>query len=135
MMSRSVLVLAALASIAGCAGSNVFPPTVIDLTALQANEVIQYHQGNPEFVILDVRTPAEFSAGHLENAVNLDYMAPTFPDDVDALDRSRIYLVHCQAGGRSANASADMLAMGFHDLYDMVDGFAGWQAEGLPWTQ
>lgn len=132
MRMRSALVCAVL--LAACAGSNVFPPVVVEVTALQAYAVIQNYQGDPDFVILDVRTPTEFSAGHLENAVNLDYMSSTFPDDVDALDRGKVYLVHCQAGGRSANASADMLAMGFHDLYDMVDGYAGWVAEGLPWT-
>jgi len=86
-------------------------------------------------VILDVRTPGEFAAGHIENAVNIDFNSATFDTDVGALDKSDTYLVHCAAGSRSAMATDDMVAMGFTDVYDMVDGFSAWVAAGLPWTQ
>ena len=55
-------------------------------------------------VILDVRTPAEFSAGHIPGAVNLDYNAPDFQAKAAALDKSKTYLVHCAVGGRSVRA-------------------------------
>lgn len=129
--------LLAPALILGCSGgsSGPLPTTVTPLTVLEADTMIAANQANPDFVILDVRTPGEFAAGHLENAVNLDYNSGTFAADVGALDKARTYLVHCQAGARSAMATDDMVAMGFVDVYDMVDGFAGWVAAGLPWTQ
>ncbi|MHC4134835.1 MAG: rhodanese-like domain-containing protein [Planctomycetota bacterium] len=129
--------LLALALAAGCNGGGSSPPPaqVIPLTVQEADTMIAANQGSPDFVILDVRTPGEFAAGHLEDAVNIDFNSGTFDTDVGALDRIKTYLVHCQAGSRSAMATADMLAMGFGDLYDMVDGFGGWVAAGLPWTQ
>ena len=123
--------------VAGCSSGSSSPPSiqVVPLTVQEADTMIAANQGNPDFVILDVRTPGEFAAGHLEDAVNLDFNSGTFDTDVDALDKSKTYLVHCAAGSRSAMATADMLAMGFADLYDMVDGFSGWVAAGLPFTQ
>jgi len=129
--------LLALTLVAGCSGGSSTPPSiqVVPLTVQEADTLIAANQGNPDFVILDVRTPGEFAAGHLEDAVNIDFNSGTFDTDVGALDKSKTYLVHCAAGSRSAMATADMLAMGFGDLYDMVDGFSGWVTAGLPWVQ
>ena len=129
--------LLALALAAGCDGGGSALPIaqVTPLTVQEADTMIAAHAGDPDFVILDVRTPGEFAAGHLEDAVNIDFNGGTFDTDVGALDRDQTYLVHCQTGRRSAMATADMLAMGFGDLYEMVDGFDGWLAAGLPWTQ
>ncbi|MGA2854636.1 MAG: rhodanese-like domain-containing protein, partial [Verrucomicrobiota bacterium] len=55
-------------------------------------------------VILDVRTPGEFQAGHIPGAVNLDVSASDFQAKAALLDRSKIYLVHCASGVRSVKA-------------------------------
>ena len=67
--------LIALALAAGCGGGSSGPPPVqvLPLTVQEADTMIAANQGNPDFVILDVRTPSEFGAGHLENAVNIDW--------------------------------------------------------------
>jgi len=44
----------------------------------EAYILIQKNKDNKKFVILDVRTPEEFSGEHIENAVNLDYYSDTF---------------------------------------------------------
>ena len=55
-------------------------------------------------IVLDVRTPKEFAAGHLAGATNLDFYAPNFEQKLSALDKDKSYLVHCAVGGRSAKA-------------------------------
>src|SRR5689334_11716811 len=50
---------------------------------------------NNNSVILDVRTPSEFARGHIPGAVNIDWNAKNFTENVAALDKSYIYLVHC----------------------------------------
>jgi len=85
-----------------------------------------------KFTVLDVRTPREFASGHLKRAINLDYTAPDFAQQVAKLDRSVPYAVHCQSGKRSAAAVAKMRELGFELLYDMPAGFAGWKAAGKP---
>ncbi len=72
----------------------------------------------PGTTIIDVRTPAEYGAGHLAGAVNLDLQSPSFADEVSRLDRSGAYLVYCRSGNRSAQAAQLMTSMGFTDVRD-----------------
>ncbi len=60
-------------------------------------------------VIVDVRTPAEYAAGHLDGAVNLDLQSPSFDEAVDDLDSDVDYVVYCQSGNRSAQAVSVMV--------------------------
>jgi len=87
---------------------------------------------NKTNIVLDVRTKKEFDEGHIPGAVHLDFLAGNFADEAGKLDRSRTYLVHCAAGGRSARACAKMSQMGFKSLYDLAPGFKGWEKSGKP---
>ena len=87
----------------------------------------------PDVVVLDVRTPEEYAAGHISGAVNIDVNDPTFARRVAALERSGRYLVHCSANvpnGRSARAMSTMTDLGFADLENLVGGFAAWTSAG-----
>ncbi len=83
-------------------------------------------------VILDVRTAAEFAAGHLPGAVNLDVMAADFATKAAALDKSKVYLVHCATGVRSVRACETLARLGFSRLCNLPDGFRGWVQAGKP---
>jgi rhodanese-related sulfurtransferase len=83
-------------------------------------------------VVLDVRTPKEFAAGHMPGATNIDWNAPDFAQKVSALDKNKVYLVHCAAGRRSASAAAKMSTMDFPKLYNLEGGFNAWQKAGKP---
>lgn len=69
-------------------------------------------------VTLDVRTPEEFSQGHVDGARNIDVSAPTFRQQVSALPRDGRYVVYCRSGNRSAAAIEIMRELGFTDLTD-----------------
>ena len=81
-------------------------------------------------VILDVRTPQEFKEGHIPGATNLDYFAPDFDGKLKALDKSKSYVLHCSAGGRSSQAAARMLKAGFTNVIYFEAGMNGWQKAG-----
>lgn len=83
-------------------------------------------------VILDVRTPQEFSAGHIPGAVNLDYNAPDFQKKAAALDKSKTYLVHCATGVRSVRACEKLGRLDFPKLYNLPGGFKAWAKAGKP---
>ena len=86
----------------------------------------------PDTVVLDVRTPAEFTAGHLPGARNLDIEASTFAAQVAGLDKDTTYAVYCRSGSRSDAALEQMSAAGFTHLYDLAGGLNAWQAVGGP---
>ncbi len=82
-------------------------------------------------VILDVRTPQEYSFGHLNGSINLDFRSTSFADELAALDRGNAYLVYCRTGVRSGRAAALMKSLGFRELYNLAGGMVGWQREGF----
>jgi len=103
-----------------------------NITVKEAFDLIQANKDNPDFVILDVRTPEEFASGHIENAINLDFLSETFRKDLDQLDKSKTYLMHCRSGARSVQALSVMEELSFLEVYHMPDGILGWEAEGFP---
>ncbi len=109
------------------------------LTPQEAFTLIQKNKNNPDFVILDVRTPEEFAEGYIENAINIDYYmdertnyTKSFRDEIDKLDRDKKYLVYCLADIRSSVTMDMMRHLGFREVYDMSGGIVQWKAEELP---
>lgn len=116
----------------GVPGTGETPYT--NVTPAEAMALIQEHQDNPNFVILDVRNGEEFAAGHIEGAVSLCLLCsdPAFRDALADIDRSLTFLVYCRTGRRSANASGIMVSEGFTNVYNMTGGIVEWQNLGLP---
>jgi rhodanese-related sulfurtransferase len=85
-----------------------------------------------DLVIVDVRTPEEFTEGHIEDAVNLDIYEPSFADDIAALDRDVPYVVYCRSGNRSAQATSLMADLEFRSVIDVDGGVVAWEEAGLP---
>jgi len=75
----------------------------------------------PGTVVLDVRTPAEFAAGHLPEAKNIDIEGPDFASGIAALDKTATYAVYCRSGNRSATAMEQMTAASFTHVYDLAE--------------
>ncbi len=135
-------IVVAIAGIVACSGNgttngNLEPPTqtIEDVTPEQAATLIEENKDNDAFVVLDVRTPEEFSEGYIADAVNLDFYSETFRDDLDGLDKSKKYLIYCRTGGRSGVALNIMQELGFEEVYDLSGGIIGWGKEGLPITE
>jgi rhodanese-related sulfurtransferase len=88
----------------------------------------------PGTTVVDVRTPAEYAAGHLAGAVNIDLQGAGFADAVSRLDPSARYAVYCHSGNRSATAVSYLVGHGFAHVVELAGGIAAWQAAGRPVT-
>ena len=99
--------------------------------------LIQENQDTPDFKIVDLRTPSEFASGHLKNAINIDYHATTFEEELMGLDRDKTYLIYydCACGNVSKNTAVMMDTLDFKEVYDMRSGSDQWIQEGLPTVQ
>lgn len=84
----------------------------------------------PGVVVVDVRTPEEFAAGHLPDAVNIDVEAASFDSAIADLDPSVTYAVYCRSGNRSQVAVDKMRAAGIDDVFHLEGGIVAWQAAG-----
>lgn len=85
-------------------------------------------------IILDIRTPDEFRAGHIPAAVNLDFFSPRFELKLAELPKNTPILLYCRSGNRSAQALEYFEEAGLGPVYHLTRGFKQWQADGLPAT-
>ena len=97
---------------------------------ISAQQLLGYLSGNEDFILLDVRTEAEYQAGHIQGAQwfprgRLEFYIQDLIRDPD----SRVVL-YCRSGGRSALASFTMRSMGYTNVVDLEGGFEEWIANG-----
>lgn len=81
--------------------------------------------------LIDVRTPEEYSEGHIENSKNIDYFSTTFDQDILVLDKTKPVIVYCRSGKRSGESSKILKKSGFITVYDMEGGILNWKEKGL----
>jgi hydroxyacylglutathione hydrolase len=81
---------------------------------------------NEDALLLDVRTAAEYAAGHLPGSINIPL--GRLPQRLAELPRRASTLVYCQGGSRSPIAASILQAHGWGDIMEMRDGYDGWQA-------
>lgn len=128
MKKAVALAVAAIASVgllAGCSSSN---EAIKKVDPVEFSEVI----AQPGVIILDVRTPEEFNAGHIPNAININVADSNFSSEVSKLDKNATVAVYCRSANRSAVATNEMAELGFTDMYDMQGGIIDWEAAGGP---
>lgn len=66
-----------------------------------------------DLIILDVRTPSEFTSSHVKGAINIDFYSSDFKDKINQLDKSKDYKVYCRSGNRSGQSVSIMKTLGF----------------------
>ena len=93
-----------------------------------------------DFLLVDVREPAEFEHGHIEGAhlvprgIVEAAADPGYPKHYAPLSgaRNRQVVVYCATSGRSAMAAAVMQMMGYKDVLNLAGGITRWESECLP---
>jgi len=85
--------------------------------------------------VIDVRTPKEYKAGHIEGAVNMHVYDKDFTTRLDSLDKNTTVYVYCKAGGRSAEAMQTMKEKGFIHIVELDGGTDAWIEAGKPLKQ
>ena len=86
----------------------------------------------PGVTVVDVRTPEEYAAGHLEGAVNMNVEGPDFSTQIATLDKNGTVAVYCHSGRRSAIAADQLASAGFTSIVNLKGGIADLQAAGAP---
>ena len=130
LLGLSILFLVTVAASRGC---QLVPITIVEyVTVDEAYTLIQDNIGNDDFIIIDVRTAAEYNTGHIEDAILIDYYSGTFAQQLDALDKSKTYLIYCRTGNRSAQTGNIMNDLGFVKVYNMLGGINDWVDKGYP---
>jgi rhodanese-related sulfurtransferase len=126
-----------LAGVVGCCFASLLLITVARAAATN----LVYHV-NPaqaqkliaakKVVVLDVRTPKEFAAGHIAGATNINFQSADFAKTITGLATNQAYLVHCAVGGRSTQALPKLEQLQLQSIYHLDGGIKAWEKAGLP---
>ncbi len=117
MKYRLILFLAILANLS-CAQN----PSSKAITSVTQNEL-------SDVILLDVRTPEEYSQGHLENALNINWFDADFDKQVEKIDKDETIYVYCKVGGRSAKAQQKLLTLGYKNVVNLDGGYDAWRSK------
>lgn len=99
---------------------------------LSVQETYKKLQENDNIVIIDVREPDEYTAGHLKNSILLPLGTLEQTIGSAVKNKETPILVYCRSGNRSKQAQVILLAKGYTDVTDMSGGFTNWAAAGYP---
>lgn len=91
---------------------------------VSASEFMTKYQATPGAVLVDVRTPAEFAAGHINGAINIDFENSNFEQEIQKLDTSKTYFIYCRSGNRSGQAMGVMKRNNLQSVYDLQGGIS-----------
>jgi rhodanese-related sulfurtransferase len=105
---------------------------ILTVSAKEAVDLIDKHNGDSNFAILDIRTPGEFQSGHLQSAILIDFYSQTFVDRLRQLDKGKNFLIYCRTGNRSARSLEIFKKLKFQKIYHMANGISTWYSEGFP---
>jgi len=81
--------------------------------------------------LVDVRTPKEYTEGHIKDAKNINFYDDNFIDQISKLDKDKEIYIYCRSGGRSGKAAKQLEAAGFTKVYDLQGGFKNWSGSNL----
>ena len=96
--------------------------SVKNVNAVEFEKAIKTTKG----IILDVRTPNEFSRGHIKGAINFNIGDRLFVQNLNTLSKEKAIYVYCLTGSRSAYATKYMVKNGFQNTYNLLGGTLAW---------
>ena len=83
-----------------------------------------------EYILLDVRTPDEFSSGFIKKAKNLDFYSETFQNDLLSIDKSLPVVLYCRTNNRSTKTANILKQNGFKEISVLEGGITDWVKRG-----
>ncbi|PKA99006.1 rhodanese-related sulfurtransferase [Flavobacteriaceae bacterium MAR_2009_75] len=110
-MKNCILLLMFAVFLFGCKEGD--PKSITELTSDQIENG----------VLLDVRTPQEYNEGHLDQAINVDWLGNDFLESTKNLNKNNPVYVYCKKGGRSAKAAKFLDSLGFKSVIDLKGGY------------
>ena len=104
------------------------PQDALGYRQITPQEAKALMDSNTGWILLDVRTQAEYDSGHIPGAVLLpneiigEAEIPSLPD------KDQMILIYCGSGNRSKQAAAKLAALGYDNLYEF-GGIIAWPYE------
>ncbi|MBQ3165910.1 MAG: rhodanese-like domain-containing protein [Clostridia bacterium] len=125
-MKKLIPILLSALMFTGCAGtSNSQTNTYRSITM---DEAVTMMAQETDYIILDVRRPDEFAAGHIPNAINVANETIGTAEIPELPDKDQLIMVYCRSGRRSKEASEKLVKLGYTNIVEF-GGIIDWEYE------
>ena len=125
-MKKLIPILLSALMFTGCAGtSNSQTNTYRSITMDEAVAMMEQETG---YIILDVRRPDEFAAGHIPNAINVPNESIGTDEIPELPNKDQLIMVYCRSGRRSKEASETLVKLGYTNIVEF-GGILDWKGE------
>ena len=101
---------------------------------INMDEAIAMMEAESDYIILDVRTPEEFSEKHIPGAINVANETIGSEEIPELPDKDQLILVYCRSGNRSKQASEKLVALGYTNIVEF-GGINDWPGEVISGTE
>ena len=95
---------------------------------ISVNEAVYMMEQESDYIILDVRRPDEFAAGHIPNAINVANEIIGTAEIPELPDKDQLIMVYCRSGRRSKEASEKLVELGYTNIVEF-GGILDWTGE------
>ena len=85
---------------------------------------------NTEHILVDVRTIEEYESGHIQDAVNFDFYAESFQNEILSLDKSSSIILYCRTQNRSTKTANFLKENGYREITVIEGGITSWVKNG-----
>jgi rhodanese-related sulfurtransferase len=120
-----LIVVFAILLLAGCRENQQQEPAYRQVGMEKA---IAMMEEETDYIILDVRRPDEFAAGHIPNAINIANEEIGTEEIPELPEQDQLILVYCRSGNRSKQASEKLAALGYTNIVEF-GGINSWPNE------
>lgn len=97
-----------------------------------AEEVKALLNKGENLILLDVRSPEEYTRSRIEGSINLPYEMVESKIGKLVPDKKTKIVVYCLSGSRSNIAAQNLIVLNYSNVIDMANGLMGWRLKGLP---
>lgn len=131
LLAWALLLVAGILSPASAADSGPAPDSPAALIS-QSDLLARLERKDPDLVVLDVRTAAEFAAGHVPGARNVSHELLASRLDELSTARDKQVVLYCRSGRRTLLAEDVLRKAGFTRLAHLEGDYLAWEAGHRP---
>ena len=125
-MRKLIPILLSALMFTGCAGTSNNQTNTY--RQISMDEAVNMMAQETAYIILDVRRPDEFAAGHIPNAINVANESIGTAEIPELPDKNQLIMVYCRSGRRSKEASEKLVKLGYTNIVEF-GGILDWKGE------
>ena len=125
-MKKLIPILLSVLMLTGCAGTNNNQTNTY--RSITMDEAVAMMAQETGYIILDVRRPDEYAAGHIPNAINVPNESIGTDEIPELPDKNQLIMLYCRSGRRSKEASEKLVKLGYTNIVEF-GGILDWKGE------